>query len=245
MTQPSDFAHKNPRLLAIAVLVFTLSFVLSPLATIGFNGFSAGQFPIPQIDPPVQPAGYAFSIWGVIYLWLILGAVCGVLRAADDPDWRAMRAPLAISLIIGTFWIAAANAAPVLATLMILVMAAAAIRAMLLAGTNQHWLQARPVALYAGWLTAASGVGVGVVLGGYAILSAQLAALLCLLAVLSVALLVQSKRPREWAYPAAVIWALGGVILANWPGQNWPVIALAALGITALTLRAVHPFMRG
>jgi uncharacterized membrane protein YhaH (DUF805 family) len=76
-------------------------------------------------------------------------------------------------------------------------------------------------------------------------LSAQLAALLCLLAVLIVTLAVQAKRPREWAYPAAVIWALSGVIVANLPSQNWPVIALATLGITALILRALQPFLRG
>ncbi len=232
-------------ILAIVVLIATLAFVLSPLLTSGFNGFAPEQFPVPQDNPPVQPEGYAFAIWGVIYLWLIISAVYGVWRASDDPSWHAMRLPLAVSLIVGAFWIKAANDAPILATVMIVVMAATAIAAMLRAGSTQPWVQARPIALYAGWLTAATGVAIGVLLGGYAILSAQTAAILCLGGVLVVALIVQSARPREWAYPAAIIWALVGVIVANLPSSNVPVIALAALGIVALTLRAGKSLMKG
>ena len=117
-------------------------------------------------------------------------------------------------------------------------MAAAAIMSMLRAGHRQPWLQVRPVALYAGWLTAASGVAIGVLLGGYAILSAQTAAIICIALVLAVALVVQSARPQEWGYPAAVVWALIGVIVANFSDSNWPVITLAAFGIASLTLRA-------
>lgn len=233
------------RALAIVVLIATLTFAVSPLMTSGFNGFTGDQFPVPQDNPPVQPAGYAFSIWGAIYLWLIISAVYGLWRAADDPNWQVMRPALAISLIIGTFWIAAANAAPIVATVMIVVMVATAIAAMLRAGSSQPWLQARPVALYAGWLTAATGVAIGVILGGYAILSAQAAAIVCLVGVLVVALAVQAARPREWGYPAAVIWALIGVIIANLTGPNIAVIALAALGIVLLGIRATHALMKG
>ncbi|OIQ31487.1 MAG: hypothetical protein BM562_07945 [Alphaproteobacteria bacterium MedPE-SWcel] len=230
---------------AFVVLIATLAFAVSPLLSAGFNGFTPDQFPVVQPDPPVQPAGFAFSIWGVIYLWLILSAGYGVLRAADAPDWQAMRPPLAISLIIGSFWIAAANAAPVLATVMIVAMAAAAILAMLRAGHEQPWLLARPIAVFAGWLTAASGVAIGVLLGGYGVLSAQTAAITCLLGVLSVAVAVQSARPREWGYPAAIAWALFGVIFANLSGPNLPVIMLAALGIAALLFRVVQPRTKG
>ena len=229
-----------PKLLAILLAISTLAFAISPLLTTGFSGFTADQFSVPQVNPPVQPMGYAFSIWGVIYLWLIVGAGYGLFRAADDPDWRAMRPPLAASLMIGAFWIPVANVAPIAATIMIVGMAALAILAMLRAGSGQPWLQARPVALYAGWLTAAAGVAIGVSMGGYAVMSAQSAAILCLTGVLAVALSVQSARPAEWGYPAAVIWAFIGVLAANLSGPNWPVIALAVLGIAALGLRGVQ-----
>ncbi|MEH6834123.1 MULTISPECIES: TspO/MBR family protein [Falsihalocynthiibacter] len=236
--------QKQSKTLAALVLGATLTFALSPLATIGFNGFTPAQFPIPQIDPPVQPSGYAFSIWGVIYLWLIAGAAYGVWRAPDSQDWHPMRPWLAVSLVIGTFWIAVANVSPHWATVMIIAMAVTAIFAMLRAGPNDPWLKGRPVALYAGWLTAATGVAIGVLLGGYGLLSAQTAAILCLAGVLAVAASVQAARPREWGYPVAVIWALIWVVVANLSGPNWVVISLASVGIAGLGLRMVRPFLK-
>ena len=223
--------------LAIAVLVLSIIFMLSPLFSSSFAGYSPDQFPNKETFWPVQPAGWTFSIWGLIYLWLIAGAVWGLFKAPDDADWQRMRRPLAISLLLGCFWIAAANASPILATVMILAMAVAAIVAMLRAGDDDAWWQLRPVALYAGWLTAATGVGTGVVLGGYEVLSVQAAALLMLVIVLIAALYVQSLRPAAWSYPAALIWALTGVIAANIPSQNWPVIGIAVIGIVLLGWR--------
>lgn len=227
---------RNTPFLAIAVLLATVAFALSPLLTRGFAGYRPDQFPVVLDFWPVQPAGWAFSIWGVIYIWLIAGAGWGWFNAPRDPEWGKMRAPLLISLGLGIFWIAAANAAPIVATVMIFVMAACAIAAMLRAGDEDRVWQVRPVALYAGWLTAATGVGTGVVLGGYGVLSAQAAALTMLVLVLLVALVVQSRRPAEWAYPAAIIWALSGVIAANLPTENWSVIAMSAVGIAALAV---------
>ena len=229
---------------AVLVLISTVAFAVSPFVTSGFGGFSADQFLVPQINPPVQPSGYTFSIWGVIYLWLIAGAIFGALRAGDNPNWNAMRWPLMTSLIIGCFWIAAANYAPIWATVMILIMAATAIASMLRAGDKHPWMQVRPVALYAGWLTAASGVATGVILGGFGVLTSQAAAILCLVSVFVVAHAVQSRRPREWCYPAAIVWALIGVIAANLPSSNWPVITLALLSATALTLRLILSVMK-
>lgn len=235
----------SPRQLAIIVLIAAIAFAASPLLTIGFNGFTQGQFPVEIENPPVQPAGYAFSIWGLIYLWLIVGAAFGLWKAASDPDWQAMRTPLAASLFIGFFWLVAANAAPVLATVMIVAMAATAILAMLRAGVSDPVFQVHPVALYAGWLTAATGVAIGVMLGGYGILSAQMAAIICLIGVLGVAIVVQSVRPRAWTYPAAIIWALVGVIVSNAQTMNTAVIALCVFGIVALLIRPLGSLSKG
>ena len=79
---------------AAIVLVLAVAFALSPLASDGFNGFTREQFPVVNAFWPVQPVGWAFSIWGVIYLWLIAGCVVGVWRARHAPDWAAMRPAL-------------------------------------------------------------------------------------------------------------------------------------------------------
>ena len=99
----------------ILVLIFTLTFTGSAFFT-RFDGFDGQQLPIPQDDPPIQPAGWAFSIWTVIYLGLLASAVYGLWRRADDPDWRRVRGPLLASLVLGTPWLAVAARSAIWAT---------------------------------------------------------------------------------------------------------------------------------
>lgn len=225
--------------LSIFVLLAAIAFAGSPLVFTGFAGYAPDQFPVPQVDPPVQPAGWAFAIWGLIYAWLIAGAAYGVWRAAGDPDWQPMRPWLLASLAVGFFWIGIANRSPIWATVVILAMLGLAVMAFLRAGGSDRLWQIRPVALYAGWLTAASGASLGLVLGGYGVMSETGAALLSLLTVTALALAIHSRRPREWAYPAGVIWALAGIVAANLSPPNWPVLFLALLGMVLLASRAI------
>ena len=130
---------------ALLTLVLTITFVVSPAFTDPFSGFRADQLPIPQVEPPVQPAGYAFAIWGLIYGWLVVSALYGVLRRADDAGWDRARWPLIVSLAIGTPWLAVANQSAVWATIMIFVMAAGAIAALLRAPETDRWWLRVPV----------------------------------------------------------------------------------------------------
>jgi len=48
---------------AILVLIAALAFAITPFLSPEFGGFDPNLYPMPQDDPPVQPAGWAFSIW--------------------------------------------------------------------------------------------------------------------------------------------------------------------------------------
>lgn len=214
-------------------------FAAAPWVSQGFNGFAPDQFPVPQDSPPVQPAGYAFSIWGLIYLWLGAGALFGAIKRGEDPDWAPMRPWLFVSLAVGACWLPVANASPVVATVLIWIMLATSLRCLFLVGDTDRWWQQTPVAIYAGWLTAASSVSIGLLLGGYGVLPATLAALAALLLGLGIALVVQYRLHRAPEYGVTVIWALVGVIVANSSPLNVAVAGLSALGILAiLSLRA-------
>mgnify|MGYP006879618551 CR=1 FL=1 len=104
--------HPSP-LMAVLVAGVAVAFAASPLLVPGFGGFRADQFPVAQVNAPVQPAGYAFAIWGVIYVWLVIGALFGVFARARAVDWQPMRAPLLLSLAVGaaSSWGAAAQPA--------------------------------------------------------------------------------------------------------------------------------------
>lgn len=211
-----------------------LAFAASPLVTGGFNGFEPGQFPVPQNDPPVQPAGYAFAIWGIIYLWLLAGTGFGVARRWDDPDWSAMRPSLTASLAVGALWLPVARVSPFLATVMIWGMLALALRSLFRVGDTDRWLQQAPVALYAGWLTAAACVALGLMIAGYGWLDGTPAALLSLAIAVVIAMTVQYRLHRAPEYGITVIWALVGVIVANSQPFNAAVSGISVLGIIAI-----------
>jgi len=215
-------------------LLFTASFVLSPAVTDPFMGFRADQLPIPQIDPPIQPAGYAFSIWGLIYGWLIVSAVFGLVSRADDATWNRARVLLIVSLALGTPWLAVANASAIWATILIIAMAATAIYSLLLTPNHDRWWLRAPVAIYAGWLTAASFVSLGSTLAGYGLLFDSTGwAYAGIIGALCVALLVQRGMPGAPEYGMTVVWALVGIIVANGITLN-PVTLLAAAGVVVI-----------
>lgn len=229
----------NSRHLAYLTLVLAICFAAAPLVTSPFTGFTADQLPNYQPDPVIQPAGWAFSIWGVIYLWLVLGSVYGAIRASDHPHWDDMRKPLAVSLLLGVFWLWAANTSPILATVMILVMAGTAIMATLRARDEDRLWRRGPVGLYAGWLTAASAVSVSIVLPGYGLVAPLTAGVVALLVALGVALWVQARSPDALSYAVAVCWALAGIFIDQWNGGNVLVLGLAAIGFIMIALRAL------
>jgi hypothetical protein len=229
---------------AILVLAATLAFVLSPALTGGFAGFDPSLFPVPQDRPPVQPAGYAFAIWGLIYAWLIVSAGYGLLARADAPDWDAARWPLLASLVPGAGWIAAANASAVLATVLIWVMLLAALVALARAPVRDRWLCLVPLAIYAGWLTAASWVSIGLILGGYGLMSETAAALVALVAAVVFAAVVQARRPHAPEYGLTVVWALVAVVVANIDG-GWLLIGAAVAGVVVMALMAARSARQG
>lgn len=212
---------------AILLLTSAIAFATAPLLVPSFNGFDPQDFPYPPLDPPIQPAGYAFAIWGLLYLWLLAHSGFGLLKRAEDRGWDAPRWPLITSLTLGAIWLETATQMPVTAVLLIWVMTGAAVMALLRCPPGQdRWLLRAPIAVYAGWLTAAAGVGTGVALTGYGIGSPVAVALAMLALILALALAVQMRVPAP-EYGAAVIWALVAVLVAN--VTSAPLVALAAL----------------
>jgi hypothetical protein len=232
---------------ALLTAIFTATFVVSPLLTDPFSGFRPDQLPIPQVSPPVQPAGWAFSIWGLIYSWLIVSAVFGLWKRPADSDWNAAREPLLISLAIGSFWLAVANTSAILATIMLFLMAPLAIAATAAAPLKDRWLFQAPAGILAGWLTAASFVSLGSTAAGYGLLTDGLGwAWISIIAALGVGVWVQRLLPRAPEYGFTLVWALSGIIAANF--DRHPSLAtLAAVGIAIVvatiffTLRRADP----
>lgn len=228
----------------LLILLLTIAFAGSTLWVPDFGGFNPDQFPVPQDNPPVQPAGYAFAIWGVIYAWLLMSAVFGVLRRWDAPDWADMRPALAVSLAVGAVWLPAAVLSPVLATVLIWAMLVPALIALWRAPVGDAGWASLPIGLYAGWLSAASCVAVGLLLAGYGVLDELLTAFLMITVATALASVVQWRLARAPSYGVAVIWAFVAIWVAADP-VNVGLAALAgALVVLGPTLRAAYLMAR-
>ena len=227
-----DPATDTRRMKAILVLAATLAFVSSPLWSRGFGGFNPDDFPVPLNDPAIQPSGYVFSIWGVIYFWLLASAGFGLVARAEDADWDRTRWWLAASLAIGTPWISVANVSPVWATVLIVGMLVPALAALRATPVTDRWLLRAPVALYSGWLSVATAVAFGVLLTGY---GAPFWAWVVLPVAVLGAARFQTGLARTPLYGLAIAWGLGGIVAGNLSAGRLALAAFAAL----LTLAAL------
>ncbi len=221
---------------ALLVLLAALAFAASPLLVPSFGGYDPSQFPVPVENPPVLPAGYAFSLWGVIYLWLIAMAGFGAWTRTEDPGWDATRLPMIVSLAIGTIWLPVALVSPVWATLLIWAMLGAALAALLRTPERDTWMLRAPIGLYAGWLTAASCVSLGTLLTGYGVPplgpEGWAVAVFCL--ALGIVAAMLRARP-SLTYGAAAVWALVAVFVRDGAGLVGIFALGAAVVVAALT----------
>lgn len=217
-----------PQMKAIAVVCGALAFAAGSTMTPGFDGFDPAAFPNPVEDLPLTPAGYAFSIWGVIFIALILNAFYGLIKRDANAEWDATRWPLFVTQTIGAAWIGIAQVSPIMATITIWMMLAGSLMA-LRAGlkTPEIWWMHVPLALLAGWLTAAAWVALTTTVVGFTALTPVVGSWIGLAGALAMALAVLRVMGQP-AYGVAVIWALAGVVVANLGGSTAFVAATGA-----------------
>ncbi|MGL4320243.1 MAG: hypothetical protein ACRCS3_05205 [Paracoccaceae bacterium] len=222
---------------ALILVAATIAFGAAPLVTPPFTGYDPAIFPVQIARPSIQPAGFAFSIWALIYVGLIVHALFGLFSRRNDPAWDTVRLPMAASIAIGTIWLWIAPLYPITATAAIWAMLALAGWALLRVSAQDRLLLATPIAIYTGWLTAAANVSLGVVIAGYGWLTDTESAAAMLALDLTIGVSVQLRRPADFVYGLTLIWALFGIIAVNWqPNVTVAMLALGGIILLAITL---------
>lgn len=245
---PTDAAAPMKRRLAVlAAALFAVA--------VGYGQVLSGQGQSPaefaaDSDATLKAAGWAFAIWGLIYLGLLAYAVRQALpRTSDSPTLRRLGWPSAAALAgIGAWVIAAALDLETLT--IVLIFASALVLIAPLAGGGpmfralparapDRWLGLWPVAALAGWLTIAAPLNLITVLTGNGDLPAGASPTsIAQGAVVAVALVgvAMAARLRTLAYPLPIAWGLVGVFAAE-QARN-PALATTAVGAAAAVLAA-------
>jgi len=228
----TEFIPRLVVLLLAIIQIVTPSFV---------NPFRDGQAAFRAAAPSqIEPAGYAFSIWGPIYLLALAYAIWQLAPAGRADPITARIAPLAIALYLGSsLWLAAAKYGPFWATMPILaVMAVCASIALVSAvaapapSTWRIWLVIVPFGLYAGWTICATFVNIAEVAPGYGFnrfglsIPAYGVASIAAATVLAAAILWLSNG--ELSFAATIVWALVAIIVAARERQTSNEIVLSA-----------------
>jgi translocator protein len=229
--------------------------VLSVLATLAvnalaealpFNGLSTAQIS-DRFHVFFVPAGYVFSIWGLIYISLIAYAVFQALPSQrENPALRRTGYPVVVSGLANMAWLFLWHYLQFPLTLLVMLALLAVLIVIYLelgigrtkVSAAEAWAVRVPFSIYLGWITVATIANVTDVLyywnwNGFGI-SARNWTLVLFAAVLVIAGLMSLTR-RDVAYNLVIVWALAGIAVKQSAAKSIVVSSL----VTALLILAV------
>ena len=235
------------RLVASAAVVLSIAFSYASNGRI-INGQNNADVSA-KYPTLFTPAGYAFSVWGLIYLSLVAYAVYQLRPARRDKRIHdRLAVPLTATTLLSMVWLVLFNAEWLLMSAVVIVgMLATALvllvrsREWVFSRRGESWLSV-PFSLYAGWLTVATIANASVYLSstgwrGYP-LNPTLWALVLLTVAVAIAVGV-SWRLRDAVFSGVVAWACLAIWVARRPENE--IVALTALA-AALVLAAWSVF---
>lgn len=247
----SSIARSSPgqttrRLAVAAAAVFAV--VIGQTQVLLGWGQSPAEFSADS-DETLRVAGYAFSIWGLIYLWLVLYAVRQALpQTRDSALLRGLGWPSAAAMLGIGLWVVAAAFDQEWATVVLIFGSLLVLLVPLLAradlirglgrGDRDRWFVVWPLAMLAGWLTVAAPVNLLTIVTGNGdlpdMVSPTVWAVTAVGLVTAVALGV-TARIRTLAYGLPIAWGLAAVYVAE-QVRNSPLAwtALAAAGVVLI-----------
>jgi hypothetical protein len=232
---------------SVAALVMIIANVLA--SALPINGQTTGEIS-DRFEVFFVPAGYVFSIWGLIYLGIIAYAFYQLLPAqASNPDLRKIGYLFVFSSVANIAWILLwhyelfpLTAVAMLALLGCLI----AIYLRLDVGRFQvsaamKWFVHIPFSIYLGWITVATIANVTALLsywdwGGWGI--SPEAWTVVILAIATVVGGMVSFTRGDFAYAAVLIWAFAGIAIKHEDTSTVATTAWVAVAVTFILMIA-------
>lgn len=254
--EESSTAGAGDYLRQFAVIVVTLATIaVNGLATgLPLNGQSTGQIS-DRFPSLFTPAGYVFSIWGVIYLGLLAYMVYQALPSQrTNPRLRSIGWPYVISGVANSVWIflwhynqfalSLVVMIVLLVSLIVIYQRLAPSRSSVSAG--ERWTTHIPFSVYLGWITVATVANAATVLLDMQWDGLFLSPMAWALAMISIATLIGlyfAMIQRDVAYVAVLVWAFIGIAVRQ--NATPPVLYGAVIAAIVLAVAAVVGWMSG
>ncbi len=225
---------------------FLVVVIVNALANIlPLNNLSTGEIS-DRFQVYFVPAGYVFSIWGLIYLLLAIYVIYGLTPTGRE---AADVGPLfALSCLANVVWLFLWHYEQFGWTILaMLVLLGSLIAIYLRLGVHyppaekRRWLVQLPFSVYLGWVSVATIANASDVLylvgWGRSGILPQVWAVVMMVAAFLLALAMAHFR-RDWAYGAVIVWALVGIGIkqsgsALAAPAAWVLATLTAVGVIA------------
>ncbi len=231
-------------------LTIIATIVINSLANaLPINGLNTGQIS-DRFQVYFVPAGYVFSIWGLIYLGLIAFAIFQALPSErENPRLRATGWWICLGGLANIAWIFLWHYEQFPPTLVaMLVLLATLIVTYLRLGIGrvavpaaETWAARLPFSVYLGWITVATIANITSVLDYLKWdrfgLAPEIWMVIVLAAVLAIATLMNFTR-RDVAYTLVILWALAGIAVKHAAVAAMAIPTWITFGLVALALAA-------
>jgi benzodiazapine receptor len=195
------------------------------------------------------PAGYVFSIWGVIYLALLAFTVYQALpKQRQNPIMRQIGYLFAISNLINAAWIVLwhfnlylLTMVDMIALLVLLIIVYLKInRNKSKWNSAESWLVKVPFSIYLGWITVATIANATAVFANLGFAPTNYVSKIITVALLGIGVILAGSMSwlrKDFAYPLVLIWAFIGLGV-KWMGTipSIMIASFVAAGIIFLDL---------
>jgi benzodiazapine receptor len=230
---------------AINIVAFIVTITVNVLAgsTRLLNGVTSGE--VSDMYPTlITPAGFTFSIWGIIYVFLLVFAVYQALpKNRDQPFLGQIGLLFALSGLWNISWLFLWHYEMVTYSLVLMfALLATLIGVYLRLGVGRAAVSLKemvlvhfPFSVYLGWISIATIANVSVALvaagwDGWGIEPVTWAVIIiCVALLLSLAMLATRK---DIAYSFVVVWALVGILEKQ--SENQTIVLASEIGIVLL-----------
>ena len=235
----------NQRIKQILVIVATAGVILiNYLAAVGDVNNITPEAVSERYPTLITPAGYAFAIWGLIYLGLVVFAVYQALPKNAE-KFKSFRTIYILSCAANAAWIYCWHHDFILVCLgiiLLLVGTLAFINRQLRETENyaDYWLVKFPFGLYFGWVTAAAILNATVALVYLNVSVPEPTAIILGTLLLFVATgfgIVICLRLKNYFYPLAIAWALTAIAVKH--SEQTLLVSAAAVGVSACLIAAL------
>jgi len=251
-------AAQNSTILKWAnILAFILTVLVNSLAgsTTILGGKDTAQ--ISDANPTlITPAGYVFSIWGVIYILLSIFVVFQALPSQKGNDYKKSIGWLfVLSSILNIAWLFLWQFEYLsLSVVLMFLLLATLISIYLRLGIGKSKVGFReklavhvPFSTYLGWITIASIANVAVTLvsvnwDGFGI-NPETWATLIIIVALTITIVVLATR-KDIAYSFVIVWALVGIAAGQSENQNIVTLTQASAIVVLIALAATILFTK-